>query len=154
MLVEECRCVWMCSSLMSPVLHGIVSQIKAATQCQPLFFFLCSRYLLSPFRIAWYGEFYSQTIRPHLPVFITYNQFPFSCWSWPWIFFLWWINETIFGLLSSSSLHFLCLCLSPQSSYVLSSPHFCFYVTSIISFHLHLGLPLPCFLCGILKCVM
>jgi hypothetical protein len=62
---------------------------------------------------------------------------------------VWWINETIFGLLSSFILT-LVVSVSPELLCIVF-PTFLFYVTSVTSFHLHLGLPLPCFLCGLLK---
>ena len=149
--------------LTSPLLRGMSVNQKLQLRVIPCYSFCDVGTFLLPFEYSHLIRLIPQPNRlsPSSYFCHTSNQFPSWSWFWSWILFVMWINQTIFGLLSSSPL-FMCLCLSSQSFYVVSSPHFCFSVTSVISFRLHLGLPLPCFPYGqllesflaSLKCVM
>jgi len=154
----------MCSSFNVSFLTWNVSQPKVATYCHPLLFLLSHWYHLSSLLIfpLYMVNSTAKLCVPILPFSVTHlisfyldlclGLESFSCVG---------LIKPFLGSCLHSSFLFMCLCLFSQSFYVLSSPHFCFYVTYVISIHLHLGLPLPCFPCGqfiesfaSLKCVM
>ena len=78
---------------------------KAAPQWCPVFP-LWRQYFLPPPQMFHFVWFVPQPSRLSLSSCLCHTSHQFPSWSWSssWIFFMWWINKTIFGLLSSSIL--------------------------------------------------